>query len=191
MALRFVIIAALLIGFGTIALTFFRLIYRYGSIANIFKAEKLKYDTYWLEKGKSPFGDTLAVRVIDIKSDYVKFEVTPGSFDSLSMKDFLSQYTYVKDEGYKFPNLHDIWEEKSENPFNEKGEVTVTALKKGWVSYTDITGKEHAEKMELFMEKYAFKDFQSGYSLSTEKKYTSVADTSGETSEQNAQQLEE
>lgn len=159
MFFRFLIFLALATAFGTIGILLLRQLLKYGSIRNIFKSDKLEINSYWLPVGASPFGDELAVRVEDIKSDYVKFEVTPGDFDSLDMKTFLTRFNYVKAAGYRFPNLYELWEENSTNPFDKNRCVKILEVKAGWVKFKNENGEEESKKIEPFIAQFKFKDF--------------------------------
>jgi len=163
MLLRLSILSILFIGFAGIALALYYLLKKYGSLKNIIKADKLAADTFWIPVGKSPFECDTPVRIIDMKDDFIKFETVPGSFTSLPLKQFLSTFKYTKDSSYNFPNVNDLWEEISTNPFEEKQLATVTGVKKGWVSYDLQDGGKQQTSINDFVKKYQFKDFNTGY----------------------------
>lgn len=160
MFLRYLVLTILAILFGTIIAALYRQLKKYGSIGNIFKSDKLKTGSYWLTIGASPFGNTLAIRIHDLKDNYVKFETSPGEFDSLPIPEFLSTHNNVTDDTYKYPNAHEIWKKKSDNPFTETKLANVTEVKKGWVKFT-IENKDDEQTSPIieFIAEYSFQDF--------------------------------
>lgn len=159
MFFKFLILSSLLSLFGMLAFIFLKQLYRYGSIGNIIKSDKLQIGSYWLPKGVSPFEDTLAIRINDIKANYIRYEVSPGEFSSMPMKAFLFSFQSVKEKHYQYPNNYEIWEEKTPNPFDEKSRVKILELDAGWVKFEKENEKVQSIQTKDFIAKYSFKDF--------------------------------
>ena len=159
MFFRFIILSSLFSLFGILAFIFLRQLNRYGSVSNIIKSDKLRVGSYWLPKGISPFEDILAIRISDIKANYIKYEVSPGEFRSMPMREFLFSYQSVKAKHYQYPNTFEIWEEKTSNPFDEKNQVKILELDSGWVKFEKENNTVQSIQTKDFIAKYDFKDF--------------------------------